>query len=572
VHISLYPEFPDRPRKVHKLIKIRIFAWLLCFSILPAVAQGVPANIHGLGITHMEELAQSSKPIQAKDILDLLYLGKSSHAIALAERYIEAHPEDPLPYLMMARTLRELLPEQDDNKELIKENASPIHDRLDEAIQICNKELKLDSQDLRLRFYRGWAWMFKAQLHALGGSYWSAGRSAAKGNKDLEKYISKHPDDPDAKGIMGTFLYFADTLPSVIKIIKTLFLIPGGDREKGLEYLQYACSHEGLLQTDHQIVLGAIYAIFEGRFEEGVNAFTSLLEQYPDYLRLVEPLAIVRTFYPSKIQRLQNIESSAIIRSLQSVEAGLHNETIQRLRYHRSYSNMFFESPFLAINEFTSLIEEAPERPDWLVPLSLVNLGCLYANSGQADKARAAFMQVLDNKDMERFHDIASDMLKTKNLPGESLIAGDGGFIRKIYFLNPTSAESSLQNYQREKGPTVLFEFYRGETLLLSGNYEAASIHFENALGLDVPVCSQAYQMLAAVRMAEIMGMRGDYKAAKKYLDAGLDYYHKEFLIDMLIEGRKRFYDRLKKGELDVVPSVLVATPLPDHASPTIFD
>lgn len=563
------------------MIKIKFFVLLMCIVALPAFSAGNAANLHYLGVIDVQEPSPAAGSIQidsvhiqadsinAKDILDLLYLGRSGRALSLAERYIEVNPNDPLPYLMMARVMREMLPEQDDNKELIRENASPIHDRLDEAIRICESGLREDDENLRLTFFKGWAWMFKAQLHALGGSYWSAGRSAAKGNKDLEKYIEKNPDDPDAKGILGTFLYFADTLPSVIKIIKTLFLIPGGDREKGLEYLHYACSREGLLQTDHQIVLGAIYTIFEGRFEEGVNVFTALLDRYPDYLRLVEPLAIVRTFYPSKIQYLLNIELSSIARSRQSMDTELDGETIQRLRYHRSYSNMFFESPSLAMGEFSSLIDEAPARPDWLVPLSLVNLGCLYANSGRMDDATAAFERVLQDEEMKRFHDIASDMMKTKNSQDESLIAGDGNFIHNIYFMNPKSAESALQNYQSEKGSTVLYEFYRGETMLLTGNYEAASTHFTNALDLDVPVYSQAYQMLAAVRMAEIKGLQGDYNAAIKYLDDGLDYYHKEFLIDMLIEGRKRFYERLKKGELNVDPSVLIASPLPHQTSPS---
>jgi tetratricopeptide (TPR) repeat protein len=568
VHICIYFEHISGSRKAHKLIKIRIIALLLCITVLPAVTLGSPPVFHLPGGADGDEPAYPPQSIRAGDILDLLYLGQSKRAMSLAESYIEADPNDPLPHLMMARALRELLPEQDDNKELIRDNASPIHDRLDEAIDLCERGMKANDTNMRLRFYRGWAWMFKAQLHALGGSYWSAGRAAAKGNKDLEKYISKYPDDSDAKGILGTFLYFADTLPSVVKIIKTLFLIPGGDREKGLEYLRFACSHEGLLQNDHQIVLGAIYTIFEGRFEEGVNVFTTLLDRHPKYLRLVEPLAIVRTFYPGKIQYLQNIERSAIERSLQSADTGIHTETIQRLRYHRSYANMFFESPSLAISEFSSLVAEAPGRPDWLVPLSLVNLGCLYANSGQRDKAEAAFDQVLQNEKMKRFHDIASDMMKSKDATRESLLAGDGSFIHNIYFMNPSSAESALRSYQREKGSTVLYEFYRGETLLLSGNYESASRHFQNALDLEVPVYSQAYQMLAAARMAEIKGMQGEYKAAREYLDEGLDYYHKEFLVDMLLEGRKRFYERLEKGELEIDPSVLIASPLPRHTLP----
>ncbi|MFH1755018.1 MAG: tetratricopeptide repeat protein [Candidatus Latescibacterota bacterium] len=553
-------------------MKIRIFGIIFCLLTLSHAAQGSPVDIHQFSNMDGKEPTSPLQSIEAEDVLALLYRGMPNRAIALADRHIEANPANPLPYIMKARTLREILPEQDDNKDLIRENAEPIHDVLDQAIQLCNLGLKKDDDDLQLRFYRGWAWMCKAQLHALGGSYWSAGRSAAKGNKDLQTYISKHPDDPDAKGVLGTFLYFADTLPSAIKVIKTLFFIPGGDRRKGLEYLRYACSHESLLQTEHQIVLAAVYTIFEGRFEEGVSAFTTLIESYPDYLRLVEPLAIVRTFYPSKMQHLVDIERSAIARCKRSSDCAFQEETITRLRYHGSYYNMFFESPSLAIDEFASLIEEAPARPDWLIPLSLVNLGCLYANSGRMDEACAAFNRVVENKNMKHFHDIASQMLEAKSSSLESLMAGDNDFIHNIYLTDPQCAYAGLENYHRTKGPTVLYEFYHGESLLLAGDFAQAALHFQNAIDQDVPGYSQAYQMLAAVRMAEIKGMQGDYDAAGSYLDKGLSYYHKEFLVDMLIEGRKRYYERLKKGELKMEPSVLLATPLPDHSSQRILD
>ncbi len=547
---------------------------ILLSCTLPSISLGMGAgvDIYCFSVLSMGESADSSISMTPENILELLYSGRSDAALEVAERYLEAEPLNPLPYLIKARVLRERLPEQDDNKDLIREDSAPIHNLLDRAIEICEDWKKTSEGDIKLYFYRGWAWMFKAQLHALGGSYWSAGRAAARGNGDLKKYLSSYPDDPDAKGIMGTFLYFADTLPAVVKVIKKLFLIPGGDRERGLEYLNYAAGQKSLLRTDHRIILAAINTIFEGKFEEGVRGFTDLLDRYPNYLRLVEPLGVVATFYPGKASQLQHLENSVISRHTQKLENRLDWNTIYRLRYHRSYANMFFEAPSLAIEEFTALIEEGPERPDWLIPFSLINLGRLYANLGRMDEAQKILNRLLDNGQMERFHDIASNMVE-KQEKTESLLAGsDGSFIRSIYMFETASAEVVLEQYRNNEGATILYDFYCGESSLLAGDIARAFDYYEHVLDRKVPRYSQSYQMLAAARMAEIMGSQGNYNAAEKYLEKSLDYYQGEFLADMLIKGRKRFYQRLSKNELDTTPSLLFVAPPPPKISGTISD
>ncbi len=541
-----------------KRLFFRLVLSAFSFIALPATAAADASLLSGLPAS---ELLKRTEGTEMKEVLALLYRGRPDSALALAERHIAAEPEEPLPYLIKARVLRETLPEQDDNKELVRRAAAPVHKTLEQAIEICEKRLDREEGNIELRFYRGWAWMFRAQLHALGGSYWSAGRAAARGNKDLKKYLSEHPDDPDAKGIMGTFLYFADTLPAVIKFIKTLFLIPGGDRERGLEYLEYACNHEGLLTTDHRIILAAIHTMFEGRFEEGVDAFTSLLERYPRYLRLVEPVSVAGLFFPGRARELRELEATVISRYANDHEDEASRATIQRLSYHRSYANMFFDTPSLAIREFTALLEEAPERPDWLIPLSLLNLGCLYANTGEVTKAHEVYLRILEDDRMEEFHNVASKMVEHLGTEENALMEGEAGFIPLIYNLDSGSAEDALEQYRRLRGETVQYDFYRGEAHLIAGDIQGASESFARAIERDAPTYAQSYQMLASIRMAEIMGVQGDFEAAEDYLEKALDFYHKEFLTDMLIESRKRFFSRLSSGKLQASPSLLLADP-----------
>jgi len=163
-------------------------------------------------------------------------------------------------------------------------------------------------------------------------------------------------------------------------------------------------------------------------------------------------------------------------------DSEVNGNMINRLRYHIAYSNMFYGEPSLARLEFTTLIDEAPGRPEWLVPLSLVNLG--------------------------RLHAITVDSIK------------------------------------------AVEDFYNGELLYLDGDIYGASRHYINVLNRKVPDHAKPYRMLAAVRMAEIAGRQKNYTDAHKFLDRALQNYHdKNMLQQFLLEGRRRYYERLDKGE-----------------------
>jgi tetratricopeptide (TPR) repeat protein len=535
-------------------MKMRSLAVLVLGTILSTAAQAAPSALLQLDRNSPRNVLSA-----AAGVLQQLYRGNSSEALAAADGLVKAYPKHPLSYLVRARVKREGLSDQDDDKKLVRKSAAPIYADIERAIGLSSEMIDSSEGAPRSYFYRGWAWMFKAQIDALSGSYWGAGRAAKKGKKDLERYLRLQPDDSDAKGIMGTFLYFADTLPTVIKFIKSLFLIPGGDREKGLEYLEYASTHGGLLTTDHKIILSAIYTIFEGRFEEGVKSFIELLDRYPSYLRLAEPLGLVAAFSPGNIRSFQKLEDRIIAHHMSKPGDQVDVLTLTRLRYHRSYSYILFNRPLKAAAEFEALAASKPERPDWLEPLSLLNLAVIYGNMGDAERAAVKLKAILEDERMKEFHDVAEEMLaRMSDSPG-TLDKMNPELMEAVYGRDFARARSMLENYRRKCGATIHYYFYSGEASLLEGDLEGAEKSYESALKADPPEFAQIYQMFAAVRLAELKGMHDDYDEAVDFLDKALHYYHKEFLIDMLIKGRKRYYSRLASRKLKVGPSLMIS-------------
>lgn len=497
---------------------------------------------------------------EARSILECLYRGQPDSAFSLAEAFEAKHPGDPLPLLITARVMRETLSDQDDEKKLIEKDAEPILVRLKQTISICDDRLDGDDPDASYYFYRGWAWMFKAQLDALGANYWSAARAAKKGKTDLDRFLSLHPGDPDASGLLGTFLYFADTLPAVIKLIKTLFLIPGGDKERGLELLLCASNREGILSIDHEVLLSAIFLIFEGRFEDGIRSFSSLRSRYPACLRLVEPIGVIAPLMPREIRTLQAAQLDAVTRYLDRNPGATGQTAIHRVTYHRAYSAMLCDPPQTSIEAFETLIAGAHARPDWLLPLSMINLGMLYANTAHPEKAAAMFEAIIANKRMKRFHDVAGEMLESLD-EGEGKLTGIfPQLVTALYDQRFDEARGLLETFEGTAGGTIYYDFYRGDLELFTGNTRDAERWYRSALDRTVPAYAQIYQLLAATRLAELYGFQRDFDTAQELLGEALHYYHKEFLIDMLIGGRKRFY----RGRSECDSTSVLRTPLPD--------
>ncbi len=78
-------------------------------------------------------------------------------------------------------------------------------------------------------------------------------------------------------------------------------------------------------------------------------------------------------------------------------------------------------------------------------------------------------------------------------------------------------------------------------------------------ISVDAPAWDHAYQMIASTRIAEIYAARGYYKTAARYEGIALSYYHNEYLVDWVMEGRKRYFERLGEGKETVPPTLLSA-------------
>ncbi|UCG52331.1 MAG: hypothetical protein JSW58_01910 [Candidatus Latescibacterota bacterium] len=505
---------------------------------------------------HPRDLTQE----EASAVLDHVFHGRPRTALAYLDSLEGLCSDGPLYHIMRARCFQELIPMDDTDTDLGKEISRPSLDELDRCIKICTDRIDNDPgpQDY---FHRGWAWMAKAYVRSMTRSLWAAGRDAGRGKKDLERFLSLHPDDPTANGIMGSFLYFADMIPKAFKFLSKILRLPTGDRERGLELLEIAVRGGGLLETDWRLILYNVYFYFEGRYEEGLTGLQEMSELYPGYARTAVPLAVSRPYAP----RLAVKNDMLVTKTIGRLYGAPHNEVdwngLYLVQVFRAYGDRYCNHSSATSARLRSIIHESPRHPDWVESFARLELGRLHASLGERDRAVGLFESVAKSKTFDYLRNEAKILLKDVDAyddyfdrPAKREI---DRWITTLYQSNPDSLRALQERFEAIATKSLIAKFYLAECHLLSGHLERAFEIYLDIIEADAPAWDHTYQLIASTRIAEIYAARGYYKSAAKYQGYAMNFYHREYLIDWVLEGRKRYFERLAEGKEPVPPTLL---------------
>ena len=135
---------------------------------------------------------------------------------------------------------------------------------------------------------RAEAWFYLAGSHAplvqwqiLRGARASAARGGNRIRDALERALALDPTLADAHFGIGLYYYYADVAPAGAKFLRWLMLLPGGDRERGLNEMSRARDGGELLRGEADYQLHLIYVWYEHRPQEAIALLRSLDERYP---------------------------------------------------------------------------------------------------------------------------------------------------------------------------------------------------------------------------------------------------------------------------------------------------
>jgi Flp pilus assembly protein TadD len=336
---------------------------------------------------------------------------------------------------------------------------------LDQTVNRCELLLKRNKKDIAALFYLGNAHSLRSRLKGLRGSYFSAGRAAAKGKGYLEQVLDLDSSQYDAYFNLGMYNYLAGALPGYAKVLKTFLFLPGGDKEKGLSLLKIAGQKSTYFGDESRILLARFYADHEDLPAEAIRIVQSFHERFPEnawfHFWKASLLSDDLNNY-SEAEKVYNEILEKCKLGAPTYTEELRNQTILKLA--RVHSKQF--DPELAIQEIRLLLAEKPKTPSWIVIRAHLELGNLYDQIGMRSQAILSYKQVLSSRDFRDYHEQAHKRLDEKynqktadiyraNLEGRRLAR------EKKYAEAETALKSVLQKYpDNEQTLFALAELY----------------------------------------------------------------------------------------------------------------
>jgi tetratricopeptide (TPR) repeat protein len=348
-------------------------------------------------------------------------------------------------------------------------------------------------------------------------------------------------------------------IPGMFKFLSRLVLMPAGDREKGLLYIRDAADGESIFETDFEILHYTICFMFEGRYEEGLAGIRRVWERFPLYERAAAPSLLMRPLIPTAGLEDDKKIDALITRGESSGRSPRHEVAL--LHFFRAYAARFYESPATASGDLRAVAEADFDHPDWASDYARLELARLWAARGRIEQAHPLLVEVGGSSSHGYLRELARETLKDlQEKPLESGVI-DGSWAAKVYRSSPADRRDVIERLSGLDRRSLHAAFYLGDALLLDGDLDGALAVFEDILATEVPRWAEEYIMFAACRAAEICGARGEYDKAAHFLSRALKSYSKEYLLDWIIEGRQRYYERLARGEDEPAPGLFSSNP-----------
>jgi tetratricopeptide (TPR) repeat protein len=212
--------------------------------------------------------------------LQALHSGDYRGAIAEFRRAADADPAspDPVYMLLFSRWSQRAFEEGEDAK------ADPVFDSAyDDLMKVANARLAKTPNDAEALAALGGGQVLRAQVEALRGNYFRAGREARQGKKALEKALAISPSLETALFPMGALNYYADRVPLIVKGLRPFLFIPGGNVPLGLKQIRTVADGHGRFQTEARLLFGVLCADrYQQRYREAVAQFERAVESSPD--------------------------------------------------------------------------------------------------------------------------------------------------------------------------------------------------------------------------------------------------------------------------------------------------
>src|SRR5579864_6150957 len=230
-------------------------------------------------------------PPEAKQAIDLMYLGKTEEAVALAHKLETTRPEHPLGYLIEADVLWWNIyckwSERKYNTIDAWSHTRPADADDDAELALADKVTRLaeagiaKSDTAEMELYAGLGYASRARLLGLRYEKMPVARAGVEARKHLLRCLELDPDMADAYLGLGLYNYYVDTLSGMAKVLRFFMGIPGGDKRVGLRQLEIASTKGEITQEEARFNMAKNLRNYEFDYARALAAASPLTEEFP---------------------------------------------------------------------------------------------------------------------------------------------------------------------------------------------------------------------------------------------------------------------------------------------------
>lgn len=171
--------------------------------------------------------------------------------------------------------------------DVVSKNTSPYDGTFmsydQECIRRAEARIKAKQDVARSLLYEGMAYGLLGRFYGLRDSDLPTARAGKKMRSLLLQALQLDPSLTDSYLGLGTYNYFVDTLPTIVKLLRFLIGLPGGNRETGLQQLQSVANKGDLASGEAEFYLAKDFSrTNERQYAKSLSLFQDLASKYPD--------------------------------------------------------------------------------------------------------------------------------------------------------------------------------------------------------------------------------------------------------------------------------------------------
>ena len=221
-----------------------------------------------------------------------------------------------------------------------------------------------------------------------------AARAAGTIRSALERALVLDPTLQDARFGIGLYRYVADVVPTTLKILRWLLLMPGGDRARGLREMLDAREQGLLLSGEADYQLHWLYLWYEHQPERALDLLRHLDQRYPTNPLFLQRIAEVQRDY-SRDHRASLATWQALLDRATRGQVALSKMTEVRARIGAADEWVALSDPRRALDVLAPAMDTRPVAPYSAQSLMQLASGRAYARLGDRNRATIAFQAAI---------------------------------------------------------------------------------------------------------------------------------------------------------------------------------